>query len=138
GHGGVGKTTLLHELLHLCREADVAAVRLDLGPLDLTPAALLSSLAELVEVPLASPTDLSALGGRVLMFDTFEALAAIESWFRDSFLPSLPGDMLVVVAGREPPSNVWRSVAGWHHLLERIAVEELSLDESRDYLARRG
>jgi hypothetical protein len=138
GQGGVGKTTLLHELAYLCREAGVRSLRLDCGQIDARPAALLSSLAEIGETPLGSLGDLRTLGARVLMLDSFESLAPMEGWFRESFLPGLPDDVLVVLAGREPPSEGWRSDAGWHLLLERIALEELSAGESRQYLTRRG
>jgi hypothetical protein len=133
--GGAGKTALLHELLHVCREAGVAALRLDGGQIDPTPSALLTQLAG---TPLDSVADLHSLRARVLMIDTFESLAPIESWFRESFLPALPAGMRVVVASREPPSGAWRSDAGWHGLLKTVALEELSPDESRDYLTRRG
>jgi hypothetical protein len=136
--GGFGKTALLHELLYLCREMGVAALRLDGGQIDPTPSSLLLTLAQLAESSLDSLADLHSLRARVLLIDTFESLAPMESWFRESFLPALPAETLVVLAGREPPSSAWRGDAGWHLLLRTLALEELSPDECRDYLTRRG
>ena len=39
----------------------------------------------------------------VLLVDTAESLAPLEDWLRTSFLPALPADALVVIAGRTPP-----------------------------------
>jgi hypothetical protein len=138
GQGGVGKTTLLHQLLHVCREAGVTAARIDAGQLAATPEAILSAVAEVVDVPIGQTADLSSLGRWVLMIDTFEVLAPIESWFRESFLAALPSQVTVVVAGREAPSSAWRSDAGWESLLERLPLGELSAEESREYLGKRG
>ena len=40
------------------------------------------------------------------------ASAPIDSWVRSEFLPSLDAGMVVVLAGREPPSAPWRTDPG--------------------------
>ena len=138
GQGGVGKTALLQELLHTCHQRGIAAARIDGGQLEPSPSALLSSLAELTGAPIESAAELGTLGVRVLMIDTYETLEPLEAWVRETFLPALPAEVLVVLAGREPPSSAWLADSGWHHLLERLPLAELSDDDSRDYLTRRG
>jgi hypothetical protein len=73
----------------------------------------------------------------VLLVDTFENLGPIEDWLRDSFLPQIPAQMLVVLAGRNPPSVGWRADLGWQSLLRSLALRNLSPDEARSYLRTR-
>lgn len=125
GEGGIGKTALLHELLYACGERGIAAARIDGGQVDVTHEAIRAAVDAVLPVC-------------VLMIDTFEALAPIEPWIRDELLPALAANVLVVLAGRAPPSSAWRTDAGWHRVLERVALDELSATESEAYLAVRG
>jgi hypothetical protein len=61
----------------------------------------------------------------VLMIDTYMVLDGVDGWMRDEFLPSLPADTLVVLAGREPPVIEWREDAGWRELLHVISLRNL-------------
>ena len=49
----------------------------------------------------------------LLLLDGYERLGPIDSWVRSEFLPSLDAEMVVVLAGREPPSSPWRIDPGW-------------------------
>ena len=40
-------------------------------------------------------------------------IRAREGWLRERFLPRLPDDVLVVLAGRTPPDVEWRVDPGW-------------------------
>ena len=51
----------------------------------------------------ASP-DRVAPAADLLLLDGYERLGPIDSWVRSEFLPSLDAGMVVVLAGREPPS----------------------------------
>src|SRR5690606_32926982 len=74
----------------------------------------------------------------VLLLDTYEMLAPLDSWLRDTFLPQLPESCLVVIAGRNQPSSGWRTVPGWRDLVRIISLRNLHPDESRLYLNTRG
>ena len=54
-----------------------------------------------------------ALPRPILFIDTYEQLMPLDNWLREEFLPALPADALVVVAGRTPPSPQWASDPGW-------------------------
>jgi hypothetical protein len=70
----------------------------------------------------------------VLLLDTYEVAAPLDDWLRQRFLPALPGDTLVVLGGRNPPSPAWRVDAGWGDLLRVISLRNLRPEDSRAYL----
>jgi hypothetical protein len=41
----------------------------------------------------------------VLLVDTYETLAPLDGWLRETLLPELPGGHLIVLAGRDPPAG---------------------------------
>jgi hypothetical protein len=83
-----------------------------------------------------------ALGARgrrtVVLLDTYETAAPLDDWLRERFLPELPADSIMVLAGREPPAPAWRSEAAWRELLRVIALRNLRPDSSRAYLRAAG
>ncbi len=137
GMGGIGKTTLLGEFARRAAELGIPAVQIDGRNADPSPDGVMSALrrALSVENPLQA---LAARPGRnVLLIDTYEMLAPLDGWLRDVFLPQLPDDTLVVLAGRNPPAAPWLSDPGWQELTRAIELANLSEEEALDYLARR-
>jgi RecA/RadA recombinase len=129
GPGGVGKTTLLQQLLRDAQDAGVQTAYLDLRNVDPTPQTFVAALQRALgaDDPAAH---LAALGGRVLLlFDTFELFAPLEFWLRTVWLEGLPAQTLCVFAGRDDP--------GWQSLIRSLPLRNLSPDESREYLNRR-
>jgi hypothetical protein len=140
GPGGVGKTLLLGEFARLATDAGVPVMRLDGRDLDPSPAGFLAALGwALDEPPDRSPLEALALRPRaVLMVDTYETLAPLDAWLRETLLPELPGGHLVVLAGRDPPAAGWLADAGWRDLARVVPLRNLRPSESRAYLAARG
>ena len=121
GPGGVGKSTLLDMFADVAADAGRSAVRVDarhlrLGP-DVWPAL----------------TD-----GAVLLIDTYELLEPLDDWVREQYLPSLPGDALVVMAGRRAPGPRWYADPAWRDLMREIALGNLPPADGRTYLAAQG
>jgi hypothetical protein len=140
GPGGIGKTSLLREFEAIGRGAGVQVVWLDGRSIDPSPDFFLRAIGVALNLP--DGTDplayLATAGGRLLLLlDTYELLAPIDSWLREDLLPRLPGDVLVVLAGRSAPAFAWRSDPGWQRLMRILPLRNLSPDESRDYLLRR-
>lgn len=125
GPGGIGKTSLLEQYHRLAVAAGLEVVRIDARSLEPTTEAILAAVSS------TPPPD-------VILIDTYEQLAPLDDWMREQFLPDLPGQALVVLAGRNPPGPGWRSDRGWQELLRIVALRNLSPDESTDYLERRG
>jgi hypothetical protein len=74
----------------------------------------------------------------VLVIDTYELLAPLDEWVREEFLPALPGDALVVIAGRHPPAPGWSADPAWRELLHVISVRNLAPHDGRAYLTAQG
>lgn len=141
GPGGVGKTTLLQEFSLLSERYGARPVYLDARHIDLSPDAFIKtlkaslgfhnggSIAELLD---ASPQR------TVILIDTYETLTPLDSWLRTSFLPQLPDTVLTVFAGRMPPDVAWQGDVGWQDLVRIISLRNLSHEESRAFLHKRG
>jgi hypothetical protein len=140
GPGGVGKTVLLGEFARLAADTAVPAVRLDGRDLDPSPPGFLAALGRaLGEAPDTSPLEALALRPRgVLLVDTYETLAPLDAWLRETLLPELPAGHLVVLAGRDPPAAGWLADAGWRDLARVVPLRNLRPSESRAYLSARG
>jgi hypothetical protein len=140
GPGGVGKSTLLRKLADTAVQAGVTPICLDARVIEPSPAGLLAALRSALGVgDDVSPVQaLSTRGRTVVQLDTFELLAALEDWLRDEFLPLLSADILVVIAGRNPPSPGWVSDPGWRDLLRVVSLRNLRPEDTRDYLRVEG
>jgi hypothetical protein len=139
GPGGVGKTSLLREAGHIAGQVQAAVYWLDARDLEASPAGFMAGLQR--SLGLADPEKvfeaLAAQNGRaLLLIDTAELLAPLDGWLRDIFLPQLPGNVLVVIAGRNPPSLRWRSDPGWQQLMRIVSLKNLNQEESRALLMR--
>ncbi len=137
GLGGIGKTTLLGEFARRAAELGIPAIQIDGRNVDPSPDGVMNALRRAlnVENPLQA---LAARSGRtVLLIDTYETLASLDGWLREVFLPQLPDNMLVVLAGRNPPAATWLTDPGWQEVTRAFELSNLSEEEALDYLARR-
>ncbi|HEX5501950.1 MAG TPA: ATP-binding protein [Thermomicrobiales bacterium] len=140
GPGGVGKTALLHEFLALCDQAGIPAHYLDARNVEPSPDSFVAALQHLFGLgPVEAPAQALAArpARRVLCIDTYETLAPLDDWLRETFLPQLPEDLLVVLAGRRPAPLAWRADPGWQALVRLLPLRNLAPAESAAYLARR-
>lgn len=138
GPGGVGKTALLAEFRRLCEQAQAQIAALDGRDLEPSPDSFHAALCLALNLPpgTALPEALTA-ERYVLFIDTYELLAPLDNWLRDTFLPSLPENVLAVIAGRNPPSSAWRSDPGWQRYLRVLPLRNLAPAESRVFLVGR-
>lgn len=140
GPGGVGKTSLLLEIAYSYEQTNARVAYLDARNLEPAPELFEAAVRHVLGLdPGASLFD--ALAGspqrHVLMIDTYERLAPLDPWLRQTFLPQLPEGVLIVLAGRNPPSPAWRTDPGWQTLIHTVSLRNLSTDESRTFLAKR-
>src|SRR5207244_12248705 len=79
------------------------------------------------------------LGHRVvLVLDTYEVFRFLDTWLRETFLPSLGANVRLVLAGREPPVTDWLASARWHALVRSVALEPLGDAPALELLSRNG
>jgi hypothetical protein len=140
GPGGVGKTTLLREFAFLCDELEVTATYLDGRNVEPSPEFFVDALQRAMGLkPNESVMETLADrdGRHVILIDTSEMLAPLDGWLREVFLPQLPGNILFVLAGRNPPPLAWRTDPGWQSLIRIVPLRNLAHDEGRAYLSKR-
>ncbi|MEW6405538.1 MAG: ATP-binding protein [Chloroflexota bacterium] len=141
GPGGVGKTTLLREFALMSERHGARPVYIDARHIDLSPDAFTRTLiTSLGHTNGASVHDLLDTSPQrtVILVDTYEALTPLDGWLRTNFLPQLPDTVLTVFAGRNPPDAGWQGEPGWQDLVRVISLRNLSQDESRAFLTKRG
>jgi AAA ATPase domain len=139
GEGGVGKTTLLGEFERVADEAGCAAVRVDGRAIEASPTGFLGALGRAIGADDANLTVIERWpAGAVLLVDTYELLAPIDEWLRETLLPRLPARSLVVIAGRNEPAAAWRSDVAWAALTRINRLRNLNADDVRLYLVRCG
>ena len=140
GLGGVGKSALLRAYAGLAAANGVIAVSLDGRVVDPSPGGFLLALRDALELgPADAPLDdLRRRDRIVLMLDSYELLAPLDAWLRQTFLPQLQAGAIVVIAGRHPPAPDWTADLGWGPSLRAISLQNLSADESRSLLTERG
>ena len=135
GPGGVGKTTLLRQLETICVAKGVKATTLDGRYLQPNPDFFLGALC--LATGAANPSEaMNALVTEdkgVLFIDTYEAIEPLDGWLRNSFIPDLPENLLIVLLGRKRPSAAWRSDA-WQTLCRVSPLRNLSDADSRTFL----
>jgi hypothetical protein len=142
GPGGVGKSSLLREYARIAVAANRLVAEVDGRDIDPTPAGFLHALRAAIGLEGVAddpaPTLLNLAPNSVLIIDTFEVLAPLDSWLRETLLPALPARCLVVVAGRKAPALAWRTDLAWSDLTRVLSLNNLRPEESRTYLAARG
>lgn len=140
GLGGVGKTTLLWQFAQICRSTQIPVIYLDGRVVEPSSQSFLKTLQSIIQV---SSTELLMQSfaaqprRRVLLIDSYEQLAPLEDWLRKEFLPQLPEQMLIVLAGRCCPTSAWQADPGWQAVFHPVALQNLSVEESQLYLAKR-
>jgi hypothetical protein len=139
GIAGVGKSTLLRAVAVDARARGTLVVTLDARAFEPTERGFLRSMGNSVGKPLATIADATgalAGDGRVLLaIDTYEQLGLLDSWLRQSFVPALPENVRLLLAGRDAPS-------AWHRdlgdLVRTIRLENLTDEAARALLRRAG
>jgi len=104
GPGGIGKSTLLREVARRGAQHGWTAQLIEGRDLAPVPGEIESALSDITGAP--QP---------LILFDTYERMAAADGWLRSRLLPSLPARALVVLAGRAAPDPGWFE-GGWERL----------------------
>ena len=155
GPGGVGKTALLRQFERMAGENGRSPIRIDGRHLHPSPANFLLALNAVIGEPYSvighlttdhrPPTTdyrlpttdyrLPITANTVLFIDTYETITVLDTWLRETLLPQLPVQMLIVIAGRQKPAPAWHS--DWGDLVRTISLRNLSPEDGRSYLATR-
>ncbi|HEX6710697.1 MAG TPA: hypothetical protein VF068_10250, partial [Rubrobacter sp.] len=116
----------------------IPAGYVDARNLDPTPDAIMRAVCSVLGLtPGERPFDALGTGRRVVLIDTYETLSPLGAWMTDTFLPQLPENLLLVLAGRNTPDPAWRVDPGWQRFIRPLRLQNLSREESGAYLEKR-
>ena len=141
GPGGIGKSTLLRAFAETARNAGYLLAQIDGGRVMPTPDGIRSAVWESLGADIDAQVGSARHGAAkpsVIIIDAAERLEPVEGWLRDEFLPALPAETRVIIAGRRPPDAAWRSDPGWRELLRVLALRNLSPGQTRALLEVEG
>ena len=143
GPGGIGKSTLL-ERLRLLSDPGVHVVSVNGAELLPTPQGVLDGvgaalgLGDRAITAEALAAAWSARGRSVLLLDTFEALAPVQGWLRDRWLPGLPAGVSIVLAGRHAPDSRWCAHPLWGGAMRIVPLGMLGAEACARLIERHG
>lgn len=143
GIGGIGKTTLLRGFASEARRLGALVVFVDGANVEPTEQGLLLELSAALQVTAGTLDDvcvvLARTGDRVVVvIDTYERLRLLDTWIRNSFIPELPPNVSLVIAGRDVPVRSWFTHLLGPHALLRIELDVLDRDGAYEMLASLG
>jgi len=143
GIGGCGKSTLLAAFCAQARKAGAAVVLLDCRAVEPTERGFVHELGQAMGSqetdPVVAAEFLSGLADRVVLaLDTYERFRLLDTWLRQVFIPVLPDNVRVILAGREPPVTAWLTAPGWQGLFRSTNLGPLEEEDAVRYFARAG
>jgi hypothetical protein len=140
GSGGVGKTSLINQFVRQCQQLKTQYFLLESRNIEANVESFIHALKLAMDLldPM-SPLELLAKNNErtVILIDTYETISSLDEWLREEFLPQLPENTLIVIAGRNSPSSLWRNDAGWQALIHILPLSNLTTEESCTYLSKR-
>jgi hypothetical protein len=144
GIPGIGKTHLLKALAANIGGKDVFVVRIDARWCEPSPAALCRAVCR--EIGGAESEDTAVVATRLsdgakrilLVLDSYESFRLIDSWLRQSFLPSLGGGVRTILSSRQPPGPAWRITPAWRGLFDSMVLETFSSEVALEHLTSEG
>jgi hypothetical protein len=136
GMGGVGKSELLHQFHLLARHEGFVAAWIDGKASPGTSSGFLAALSDALGLPESASSIQKAASAlsrnpTVVCIDNFESLLSLSGWLRESFLPLLPAEgLLVVIASRRLSSAPWQSDLAWRDRVRRIELAPFAREEA--------
>jgi hypothetical protein len=126
GPGGIGKSTLLREFERRATASGWDCFRVEGRELSPDSDALLAALSDAQQS--ARP---------LLLIDTYERMSGLDGYLRRALIPSLPGNAVIVIAGRHAPDPEWLTGI-WEGVAAELPLGKLSRAESTALLQAYG
>src|SRR5579884_2152329 len=118
GPGGIGKSTLLREFERLARAQGWEPFHVEGRDLSPAPDALEAALS-----------DARASSQPLVLIDTYERMTGLDGYLRRALLPSLPGNAVILIAGRYAPEPEWLTGV-WEGVAAELPLAKLSRADS--------
>jgi hypothetical protein len=143
GIAGIGKSTLLAAFAQEARSLGATVVMVDCRAIEPTERGFLHSLA--AATGCGAPTVEAIVekleetpGTVVLVLDTYEVFRFFDWWLRERFVPDMPGNVRIVLSGREQPVAAWLTAPEWRGSFESLHLEALAEIDAHEMLERGG
>jgi len=150
GMGGIGKSSLLSEMLSIAREREATAIWMDGRACGTTPSVFMdyfistlglelgllnSHGAHLLSVLKSMPREKRL----VIAVDNYEELVLLESWFMEVFIAKLHlSGILIILASCPELSAAWRTHPRLYKHLVQLQLQHFTVDEVTTYIATAG
>jgi hypothetical protein len=143
GVAGIGKSSLLAGFAAAARDSGAMVIALDGTTMEPTERGLQAGLARALGL---RSSGLDRLADRmaefsqrvVLTIDHYEALRLVDTWLRQVFVPKMPTNVRIVIAGRERPVAGWLTAPELAGAVEVMAIGPLDHDHSIGLLVMSG
>ncbi|MBU7315608.1 LuxR C-terminal-related transcriptional regulator [Paenibacillus oleatilyticus] len=150
GTGGMGKTQLLERFRRSAADHGACYLGIDMRDYLNNPAAVCGHL--LLELGASFNPEEPALLEQclerirhkaeetriILGVDHYEEAGSLDRWFRETFIPGLHSNILLVIAGRFPLAGSWQLSSAWQKLIVPLPLSELSYEETQAWLLQNG
>jgi len=144
-HGipGIGKTHLLNALAATI-DKEIAIIRIDARWCEPSPAAFYRAISKELDIPESEdPAALAAILSTahtrtLLVIDSYESFRLLDSWLRQTFLPSLSDTVRTILASREAPRPAWRIDPAWRSLFDSMHLDTFPPEIALGYLTSEG
>src|SRR5882724_5144058 len=143
GIGGIGKSRLLSAFAQTARAAGASVIILNCHLVEPTEKGFWTGLSAALGEDLTSPREansrLAFLNAPVVIaLDNYEVFRLLDTWLRQTFVPSLPPAARIVLCGRECPVAAWLSAPVWDGMFRAIELDGLATNEAIELLAGKG
>jgi hypothetical protein len=140
GIAGVGKSELMKVALADAGANGASVLRLDCRAIEPTERGFMHELNAQLGASSAGIADVGAQLGNagrrvVLALDNYEVFRLMDTWLRQAFMPALPQNVRVLMAGREPPLPAWLASAEWQGLFRSLPLGPLDRRDALQLLA---
>lgn len=148
GIGGIGKSSLLAEMLHSAKKRNVLGLWLDGRSCVQTPVGFLEYIGAAISLeswdrvfshPLEPLLQASPDQRVVLCIDNFDNLSLLEGWLLEAFLTKLPvAGVAIFLASRSELSPAWKTHPLWSKQLLELPLVHFSYEEAVDFILSAG
>jgi hypothetical protein len=144
-HGipGIGKTHLLNALAATL-DKKICLIRIDARWCEPSPSGLCQAISKEIGLPESENPDVIAASlsnkapRTLLIIDSYESFRLLDSWLRQTFLPSVGDTVRTILASREAPRPAWRIDPAWRSLFDSMLLDTFPQDVALEYLTSEG
>ncbi|MEN8007612.1 MAG: winged helix-turn-helix domain-containing protein [Candidatus Krumholzibacteriota bacterium] len=144
-HGipGVGKSSLVMKFAEQAGDKGAQVLVMDGRLVEPTERGFLSELGRLTGDAAASLDDAVGILGKtdatvILAVDHYDSFLLMDTWLRGVFLPAMPDNVRLLMAGRRPPVTQWLTSPDWYGLVHARPVEPLDRADGMELLTAAG